>query len=195
MKKAIQFGAGNIGRGFIGGLLSKAGYHVVFADVNQKIIDKINEDKKYTIFVKDVESSEIVITDISGVNSTKPELIDEVKEAEIITTAVGVRILPIIAPSIAEGIKARKENGSIFDVLIGYYSEKEKYTRMKQKSSDLRKIVQTALERTSKKYDLQLRQLKDTEKREKFKVYGELTQTYGYGLEPNAKSFLQNIIS
>ena len=109
MKKAIQFGAGNIGRGFIGGLLSKAGYHVVFADVNQKIIDKINEDKKYTIFVKDVESSEIVITDISGVNSTKPELIDEVKEAEIITTAVGVRILPIIAPSIAEGIKARKE--------------------------------------------------------------------------------------
>ena len=52
MKKAIQFGAGNIGRGFIGGLLSKAGYHVVFADVNQKIIDKINEDKKYTIFVK-----------------------------------------------------------------------------------------------------------------------------------------------
>ena len=104
MKKAIQFGAGNIGRGFIGGLLSKAGYHVVFADVNQEIIDKINEDKKYTIFVKDVESSEIVITDISGVNSTKPELIDEVKEAEIITTAVGVRILPIIAPSIAEGI-------------------------------------------------------------------------------------------
>ena len=79
MKKAIQFGAGNIGRGFIGGLLSKAGYHVVFADVNQKIIDKINEDKKYTIFVKDVESSEIVITDISGVNSTKPELIDEIK--------------------------------------------------------------------------------------------------------------------
>ena len=50
MKKAIQFGAGNIGRGFIGGLLSKAGYHVVFADVNQKIIDKINEDKKYTIY-------------------------------------------------------------------------------------------------------------------------------------------------
>ena len=50
MKKAIQFGAGNIGRGFIGGLLSEAGYHVVFADVNQEIVDKINEDKKYTIY-------------------------------------------------------------------------------------------------------------------------------------------------
>ena len=49
--------------------------------------------------------------------------------------------------------------------------------------------MQTALERTSKKYDLQLRQLKDTEKREKFKVYGELTQTYGYGLEPKCKIF------
>lgn len=76
---------------------------------------------------------------------------------------------------------------SIFDVLTEYYREKEKYTRMKQKSSDLRKIIQTSLERTSKKYDLQLRQLKDTEKREKFRIYGELIQTYGYQLEPNAK--------
>lgn len=112
MKKAIQFGAGNIGRGFIGGLLSKAGYHVVFADVNDQIIDKINEDGKYTIYVKDVESKEIVITDISGVNSAKPELIDEMKEAQLITTAVGLRILPIIAPAIAEGIKVRKTSGS-----------------------------------------------------------------------------------
>ena len=79
MKKAIQFGAGNIGRGFIGGLINEEGNHVVFADVNQKIDDKINEDKKYTIYVKDVESKEIVITDISAVNSTKPELIDEIK--------------------------------------------------------------------------------------------------------------------
>lgn len=112
MKKAIQFGAGNIGRGFIGGLLSNAGYHVVFADVNDTIIDKINEDGKYTIFVKDVESKEQVITDISGVNSTKEELINEIKEAEIITTAVGLRVLPIIAPSVAKGIAARKEAGS-----------------------------------------------------------------------------------
>ena len=112
MKKAIQFGAGNIGRGFIGGLLSNAGYHVVFADVNMEIINRINKDKKYTIFVKDVDSSEQVITDISGVDSTKPEVIDEIKDAEIITTAVGLRILPIIAPAVADGIKARMEAGS-----------------------------------------------------------------------------------
>ena len=112
MKKAIQFGAGNIGRGFIGGLLSNAGYHVVFADVNMTIIDRINADKKYTIYVKDVESSEQIITDISGVDSTKPEVIREIKDAEIITTAVGLRVLPIIAPAVADGIKARMKDGS-----------------------------------------------------------------------------------
>ena len=98
MKKAIQFGAGNIGRGFIGGLLSNAGYHVVFADVNMEIINRINKDKKYTIFVKDVDSSEQVITDISGVDSTKPKSLMNQRRPKLITTAVGLRILPIIAP-------------------------------------------------------------------------------------------------
>lgn len=112
MKKAIQFGAGNIGRGFIGALLHDAGYHVVFADVNDTINDKINADGTYTIHVMDVESSEQVITDISAVNSTTPAMIDEIKEAEIITTAVGLVILPRIAPAIAEGIVARMEAGS-----------------------------------------------------------------------------------
>lgn len=77
---------------------------------------------------------------------------------------------------------------SISDVLVIYYSEKEKYTRMKQKSADLRKIVQTSIERTSKKYDLQRKQLLDTEKRDQYKIYGELIQAYGYGLEPESKS-------
>lgn len=77
---------------------------------------------------------------------------------------------------------------TISDVLVIYYSEKEKYARMKQKSADLRKIVQTSIERTSKKYDLQRKQLLDTEKRDKYKTYGELIQAYGYGLEPESKS-------
>ena len=111
MKKAIQIGAGNIGRGFIGGLLSNAGYHVVFADVNQQVIDKINEDGTYTIHVMDVESSEQVITNISGVNSTTPAMVDEIVEAEIITTAVGLVILPRIAPAIAQGIEKRMAEG------------------------------------------------------------------------------------
>lgn len=112
MKKAIQFGAGNIGRGFIGALLEQSGYHVIFGDVNQAVIDKINEDKCYTVHVMDVECSEEKITNISGMDSTKPEIIKEMSEAEIITTAVGLVILPRIAPSIAEAIKLRMKNGN-----------------------------------------------------------------------------------
>lgn len=80
------------------------------------------------------------------------------------------------------------EYPTISEVLETYYSAKNAHTRIRQKSVDLRKIVSTALERTSKKYDLQLCQLKDTEKRDKYKVYGELINTYGYNLEPNSKS-------
>ena len=76
---------------------------------------------------------------------------------------------------------------SISEVLESYYAVKNTITRIRQRSSDLRRIVQTALDRDRKKYDLQLRQLKDTEKREKYRVYGELINTYGYGLEPGAK--------
>lgn len=76
---------------------------------------------------------------------------------------------------------------SISTVLEQYYASKNAYTRIRQKSVDLRKIVSTALERNRKKYQLQEKQLKDTEKREKYKVYGELIHTYGYGLEEGAK--------
>lgn len=113
MKKAIQFGAGNIGRGFIGAVLEQAGYHVVFADVNQTVIDKINEDGHYTVHIMDVECVEQKITNISGVNSTTDAILAEIADerTELITTAVGVVILPRIAPSIAKGIAARRKSG------------------------------------------------------------------------------------
>ncbi|HFT7147653.1 TPA: mannitol-1-phosphate 5-dehydrogenase, partial [Clostridioides difficile] len=97
MKKAIQFGAGNIGRGFIGSLLVKSGYHVVFADVNEEILNSINKDKKYTIHIRDVECIDEVIDNISAVSSIKEEIIDEIVQAEIITTAVGPLVLTKIA--------------------------------------------------------------------------------------------------
>lgn len=81
----------------------------------------------------------------------------------------------------------RKEYDSISRLLEDYYAEKNTLTRIRQKSVDLRRVVQTALERNRKKYDLQAKQLRDTENREKFKVYGELIHTYGYNLEPDAK--------
>lgn len=76
----------------------------------------------------------------------------------------------------------------ISQVLETFYADKNTYTRIRQKSVDLRKVVNTVLERSRKKYDLQLKQLKDTEKREKYKVYGELINTYGYGLKEGAES-------
>ena len=81
----------------------------------------------------------------------------------------------------------RVEYASISEVLRTYYSERSQLTRIRQKSADLRHVVQTALERNRKKYDLQMRQLKDTEGREKFRIYGELINTYGYNVPEGAK--------
>ncbi len=77
---------------------------------------------------------------------------------------------------------------SMSGLLETYYAEKNALTRIHQKSADLRRIVQTALERNIKKYDLQLRQMQDTEKREKYRIYGELLNTYGYSAKPGDKS-------
>jgi len=79
---------------------------------------------------------------------------------------------------------------SMSSLLESYYAEKNTLTRIRQKSADLRRIVQTALERNVKKYDLQISQIKDTEKREKYRVYGELLNTYGYSAQPGAKSLV-----
>jgi len=82
----------------------------------------------------------------------------------------------------------RKEPfASISALLRTYYASRNTITRIRQKSSDLRRIVQTALERNRKKYDLQQRQMKDTENRDKFRIYGELINTYGYNLAEGAK--------
>ena len=80
-----------------------------------------------------------------------------------------------------------REYASISEVLSTFYSTRSLLMRIRQKSADLRHIVQTALERNRKKYDLQLRQLKDTENREKFRIYGELINAYGYNVEEDAR--------
>jgi len=83
---------------------------------------------------------------------------------------------------------SRKDYDSISALLSDYYAEKSMITRIRQRSADLRRVVSTALERNIKKYDLQCRQMKDTEKKDKYKVYGELLNTYGYGVAPGSKS-------
>lgn len=80
-----------------------------------------------------------------------------------------------------------KQYHSVSEMLCTYYASKNAVTRIRQKSFDLRRVVQTALERNRKKYELQSRQLNDTKDREKYKVYGELIHTYGYGLQEGEK--------
>ena len=78
---------------------------------------------------------------------------------------------------------------SISALLERYYAERNMVSRIHQKSTDLRKILTNSLERSYKKRDLQQKQRKDTEKREKFRIYGELLNTYGYGIQEGEKSF------
>ncbi|QFJ55646.1 Rqc2 family fibronectin-binding protein [Pseudobutyrivibrio xylanivorans] len=73
-------------------------------------------------------------------------------------------------------------------VLVEFYAKRNQYTNIRQKSSDLRKIISNHIDRASKKLDLQTKQLSDTNKRDKYKLYGELLHTYGYEAKPNDKS-------
>ena len=119
-------------------------------------------------------------------------LIDSVEEHEFTpciftrgSEPVEFSVLPLTMYSDLPGTPCE----SVSEMLETYYAAKNTITRIRQKSVDLRKIVQTSLDRERKKYDLQQKQLKDTEKRDKYRVYGELINTYGYGLEPGVKKF------
>jgi mannitol-1-phosphate 5-dehydrogenase len=113
-KKALHFGAGNIGRGFIGALLATAGYELIFADVVENLITALNTKHEYEIFILDLERKGEVdkISGVSGIISTNQEAMNKaISEASIITTAVGPNVLRIIARGIAGGIAARREVG------------------------------------------------------------------------------------
>ena len=96
----------------MGALLEQAGWHVTFADVVESIISEINTKKCYTVHVQDRECAEIVIRNIDGVLSNSPEFLDRIAQCDLITTAVGPRVLPIIAKTIAAGLQARRAAGN-----------------------------------------------------------------------------------
>ena len=91
-------------------------------------------------------------------------------------------------PMTMYGDMEKKDYPGISSLLEAFYDQKNEVTRIRQKSADLRHIVQTILERDIHKYDLQLRQIKDTEKKDKYRIYGELLNAYGYGVPEGAKS-------
>ena len=113
MKKAIMYGAGNIGRGFIGQLLHMSGYEISFIDVNMTVIDKLNADGEYPIYITEGDGyREYLVTGVSGVNGRDNEAIAEaISEADIMATAVGVNILKFIAAPFALGVRRRMEKG------------------------------------------------------------------------------------
>lgn len=106
--KAVQFGAGNIGRGFIGLLLSRAGYEVCFVDINDALVSQINRRREYTVTLADHSRQTTAVSGVSAINGGRLEDVAEaVAGADLVTTAVGVSTLEHIARAIARGVEKR----------------------------------------------------------------------------------------
>ncbi|UKS24219.1 mannitol-1-phosphate 5-dehydrogenase [Paenibacillus sp. HWE-109] len=111
--KAVHFGAGNIGRGFIGLLLSQAGYEVLFSDVNDSLVEQLKERKSYTVRLANEAQEAFHVSNVSAINGKQADDVAEaVAQADLVTTAVGVNILKHIAAGIAKGIELRLNRGA-----------------------------------------------------------------------------------
>ncbi len=140
----------------------------------------------------DKGAGDLTESELLHLHRTLVLMMEDVKEGRFCPNIVYQGETPIEFASVPltcfeGGSYERKEYPSVSQVLKTYYASREALTRIRQKSSDLRRIVQTALERNYKKLDLQEKQLKDTEKREKYRIYGELLNTYGYELTGGEK--------
>ncbi|MBQ2755331.1 MAG: mannitol dehydrogenase [Oscillospiraceae bacterium] len=113
MKTAVMYGAGNIGRGFIGQVLHDSGYEVAFIDVNMPVVDALNERKAYTQLIVDENGiREVVIDNVRAVDGkVLDNVADEIANCEVMATSVGAKVLRFIAPNIAEGIRRRAAAG------------------------------------------------------------------------------------
>ncbi|HGF7177253.1 TPA: mannitol-1-phosphate 5-dehydrogenase [Vibrio cholerae] len=111
-KNAVHFGAGNIGRGFIGKLLADADIAVTFADVNEPLVDQLSHQQEYKVKVVGSECKMETVSHVTAVNSTSEALIERIIKTDLVTTAVGPTVLDIIAKTIAKGLSARFAAGN-----------------------------------------------------------------------------------
>ena len=111
--KSLHFGAGNIGRGFIGDLLHKSGYDITFVEVTDKIVRQLNQDNFYELFLLDKNNKKETITGIKALSplTEEQEVIEEICKADLITTSVWADNLPKIAPVLAKGLRVRHNRG------------------------------------------------------------------------------------
>ena len=119
--KLVQFGAGNIGRSFIGQLFSKAGWDVVFIDIDEHVIDELNRRGEYRVEIRDRDPETITVTNVRGVSGNDPEKVsDEVSTADLVATAVGKKALPHIMQPVASGLQKRqvRNPGNVLDIVI-----------------------------------------------------------------------------
>ncbi|CCO47758.1 mannitol-1-phosphate dehydrogenase,NAD(P)-binding [Vibrio nigripulchritudo SOn1] len=112
MKNAVHFGAGNIGRGFIGKLLADAKVEVTFADVDAPLVDQLSHKQEYKVKVVGTDCQIETVTHITAVNSASDDVIDRIVKTDLVTTAVGPNVLDIIAKTIATGIAKRFASGN-----------------------------------------------------------------------------------
>ena len=112
--RAVHFGAGNIGRGFIGETLADNGFGIDFVDVNETIIDELNKRGEYDIELAAPGKKRIHVSNVDGINNAKDpdKVVEAIKSTDMITTAIGPKILAIIAPLIAKGLTARVQSGN-----------------------------------------------------------------------------------
>lgn len=119
--KAVMYGGGNIGRGFIGMLLSSSGYEVTFIDVVDAVVDTLNKDGSYPVrIISNDGHKDILVENVNAVNGNDVNAVAEsIASADIMATAVGVNVLKFIIPNIVAGLRLRKErNLPPFNIII-----------------------------------------------------------------------------
>ena len=109
MKQAVMYGGGNIGRGFIGALLSQSGYEVTFIDVAEPVVNALQQNRRYPIrYVSSEGYEDVWIENVTAVNGNHAEAAaNAIANCDIMATAVGARILKFIVPNIVAGLRKR----------------------------------------------------------------------------------------